>query len=130
MPELAEVPPGQYVMVAVTDTGGGMARQVGARSSRSSPPSRSARAPAWASAWSTASSSSRGGHVKIYSELGEGTTIKLYFPRRSGRVARLDRRRARGEPAGSAARHGEIILLVEDEVEVRKFAAEVLSEHG
>ena len=46
-------------------------------SSRSSPPRRSARAPASASAWSMASSSSQG-HVRIDSEIGHGTTITLY----------------------------------------------------
>ena len=81
-----EVVPGQYVMLAVTDTGIGMSprgRWPG-RSSRSSPPRTSARAPGSASARSMASSSSRGGHVKIYSELGEGTTVKIYLPRLRG----------------------------------------------
>ena len=72
-----------------------------------------------------------GGHIKIYSEPGEGTTIKLYFPRiteQRGLPEWTDERvSARPKPS---ARGSEMILLVEDDEEVRKFATEVLREQG
>jgi CheY-like chemotaxis protein len=63
-----------------------------------------------------------GGHVKIYSEIGEGTTIKLYLPRRDGDHAAT----AVEEPAVTARGRGETILIVEDDDGVRQYAAEIL----
>jgi CheY-like chemotaxis protein len=67
------------------------------------------------------------GHVKIYSELGHGTTVKLYLPRlvQSGaeaatKVISLEPRTARGE----------LILVVEDEAAVRQMSMEALRELG
>ncbi len=68
-----------------------------------------------------------GGHIKIYSELGEGTTIKMYLPRLLGKVEEQidapDYRatRAQGE---------ESILVCEDDEDVRAYSAEVLRELG
>ena len=70
------------------------------------------------------------GHIKIYSEPGEGTAIKLYFPRiaeQRGLPDWTERTWARPAPG---ARGSETILLVEDDEEVRKFSAEVLLEQG
>ncbi len=68
------------------------------------------------------------GHVKIYSEPGEGTTVKLYLPRLQAMEAQ------EAPPLAEPARHGdgkdETILVVEDEPAVREFAAEVLREYG
>jgi CheY-like chemotaxis protein len=58
-----------------------------------------------------------GGHIKIYSEEGHGTTIKLYLPH----VVRSADRRAAPMPAGPIERGNEIILIVEDDVMVRKY---------
>jgi CheY-like chemotaxis protein len=63
-----------------------------------------------------------GGHVKIYSEPGEGTTIKLYLPRREGDEADISSDSSEGSDRGQ----GETILIVEDDDGVRQYAAEIL----
>ncbi len=69
-----------------------------------------------------------GGYIEVMSELGEGTTFKLYFPAEPGAEPGLEQR-----PAEQTARHlrgGETILLVEDEAMVRELGARVLNSHG
>src|SRR6185437_9492147 len=63
-----------------------------------------------------------GGHVKIYSEVDEGTTVKIYLPRRSSSAAEHETPVVE-LPAESS---GECILLVEDDNEVRTYLAEAL----
>lgn len=64
-----------------------------------------------------------GGHVKIYSEVDHGTTVKLYFPRLSSRVeaeqSRLPEIFAEGE-------QDETVLIVEDDTDVRSYLSDVL----
>lgn len=121
-----EVEPGQYVMVAVTDTGSGMSAEVMAR--------------AFDPFFTTKGGGEgtglglsqvhgfikqSGGHVKIYSEPGVGTTVKLYMPRHTGP---LD-----AETPAPAAPQGPIlctVLVAEDEAGVRAFTAEALRELG
>jgi CheY-like chemotaxis protein len=69
-----------------------------------------------------------GGHVKIYSEPGQGTSIKIYLPRFYGAEDVPDERaeRAAARPDGQ----GELVLLVEDEESVRTLTAESLRELG
>jgi CheY-like chemotaxis protein len=67
-----------------------------------------------------------GGHVKIYSEVGEGTTVKMYLRRHSGEVEV-----AADAPTEAAhGRSGECILVVEDDAEVRGYVVETLNELG
>ncbi len=68
-----------------------------------------------------------GGHVKIYSEPGQGTTIRLYLPRAVGAVAPIGQRSGAplDLPRGSAT-----ILVVEDDAAVREIATAILSELG
>jgi CheY-like chemotaxis protein len=66
------------------------------------------------------------GHVKIYSEVGEGTTIKLYLPR--AHTAPVDAE-SDTEYAGAGSR-GETVLVVEDDVDVRAYSCETLAELG
>jgi CheY-like chemotaxis protein len=68
-----------------------------------------------------------GGHAKIYSEVGDGTTIKLYLPRLLGPGAAdeeplLEKSRLRGG--------AETVLVVEDESDVRSFVVDMLRELG
>jgi CheY-like chemotaxis protein len=57
------------------------------------------------------------GHIKIYSEVGHGTTVKLYLPQAAGLVG-ADRVTERG---GDPERGGETILVVEDDPLVRQY---------
>ena len=68
-----------------------------------------------------------GGHVKIYSEVGAGTTVKIYLPRLvTPDLVMQVQAAAVAVPKGN----GEIILVVEDEPDVRSFAVESLKEAG
>ena len=64
-----------------------------------------------------------GGHVKIYSEVGQGTTVKLYFPRFTGELLddeiEATENLAKGE-------QGQTILLVEDDKDVRNYLTDAL----
>ena len=68
-----------------------------------------------------------GGHIKLYSEAGAGTTVKLYLPRDYSAGESAD-----GPPAADPVPRGagETILLTEDDPDVRSFTAEMLRELG
>ena len=66
-----------------------------------------------------------GGEIAIDSEVGRGTTVRMYFPLAGGRV------KAYGGGQRPEARAGtETVLVVEDDAEVRRLAAEMLGRHG
>ena len=66
-----------------------------------------------------------GGHVKIYSEVGHGTTMRLYLPR-TDKPADIDADLDSGELVGGA----ETILVVEDDDAVRTTVVEILIDLG
>jgi CheY-like chemotaxis protein len=68
-----------------------------------------------------------GGHIKIYSEPGEGTTVKMYLPRVQGPA---DEHTEPGVPVSIEASGDETILVCEDDEDVRSYSAEVLRELG
>ena len=121
----SEVTPGQYVMLAVTDTGTGMTLEVLRRVFEpffTTKPEGKGTGLGLAQAFGFTKQS--GGHIKIYSELGHGTTIKLYLPRTRREADALDR-------ALPAAEGGsEHILVVEDDEGVRAAVADMLGELG
>jgi PAS domain S-box-containing protein len=66
-----------------------------------------------------------GGRIDIYSEVGMGTTIKVHWPA-SAETPSEAKARPRGRPLG----RGEVILVVEDEPEVRRMAERILTKGG
>jgi len=73
-----------------------------------------------------------GGHVRIYSEEGHGTTVKIYLPRllQAEEVSAVPAARPIEDTTVPRARQSEAILVVEDNGGVRDYAKVVLSEFG
>ena len=124
-----ELRPGQYVGIFVTDTGSGMPEDIVERAFEP---------------FFTTKGIGQGtglglsqvygflkesdGHVKIYSEVGQGTSVKLYFPRHRGAA---EAAAALPEPLAPArARYGETVLIVEDDPDVRSYTVEMVGELG
>ena len=121
-----EVAPGQYVMLAVSDTGCGMTPEVMAKVFE---PFFSTKKEGKGSGLGLSMVygfvKQSGGHIKIYSEVGEGTTIRLYLPRAMGSEdveVEID--------TGPIAGGTETVLVVEDDEAVRATVVELLSELG
>ena len=121
-----EVTAGQYVMLAVTDTGTGMARDV---IEKAFDPFFSTKSEGKGSGLGLSMVygfvKQSGGHVKIYSEIGEGTTIRLYLPR-----AMESEDVEVAVDAGPITGGTETVLVVEDDGEVRATVVEMLSDLG
>jgi CheY-like chemotaxis protein len=120
--------PGQYVMLAVTDTGCGMSREVIERALEpffTTKPVGKGTGLGLSQVYGFVKQS--GGHLKIYSEPGQGTTVKIY-------LQRLFAAEAPAEPPKpvAAASPGDRrkVLLVEDDERVRAFAEEALRDLG
>jgi CheY-like chemotaxis protein len=127
---LAEpVPPGQYVLVAVSDTGTGMDKATMEKVFEPFFTTKGAgkgTGLGLSQVYGFVRQSS--GHVRIYSELGEGTTIKIYLPRLIG----SDEAPAEMPAKSPATVRGmsETILVVEDEPDLRTYTAEALRDLG
>ncbi|CAN5209424.1 PAS domain-containing sensor histidine kinase [soil metagenome] len=120
-PELSE---GQYVAISITDTGSGMAKDVVARAFEPFFTTKEAgQGTGLGLSQVYGFVKQSGGHVKIYSEVGQGTTIKMYFPRLArphAEAAEIDS----GPTADSEA--NETVLMVEDDPDLRSYLAEML----
>jgi len=124
----SEVVPGQYVQLAISDSGTGMTREVQAKAF---------------DPFFTTKDVGQGtglglsqvygfvkqsrGHVKIYSEVGQGTTVKIYLPRLHAERA-IDVRVEEAAPVRGGK--NETILLVEDDEDVRASTTEMLRDLG
>jgi PAS domain S-box-containing protein len=118
-----DITPGQYVMISVTDTGTGMSAQTLARAFE---PFFTTKIVGQGTGLGLSQVygfvKQSGGNVKVYSEPGEGTTIKIYLPRISSEVADAHFEAEEVVPAA-----GETILVVEDEPAVLDYVVELLS---
>jgi PAS domain S-box-containing protein len=121
-----EVPPGQYVLLAISDTGTGMPPDVLARAVEPFFTTKSeglGTGLGLSMAYGFVKQS--GGHFRIYSEAGHGTTIKAYFPRS------LEAEQALPElPSGEIKGGSETILVVEDDLNVQATVVGMLTELG
>ncbi|MGY2053178.1 PAS domain S-box protein [Methylobacterium sp. JK268] len=124
------VEPGQYICICVTDTGTGMPPDVIARAFDpffTTKPIGQGTGLGLSMIYGFARQSD--GHAKIYSEVGRGTTVKLYLPRHRGAVTEEDAQGS-GLTEAHRAEAGETVLVVEDEPVVRDLIVEVLADLG
>ncbi len=123
-----EVKPGQYAMIAVTDTGAGMTPETVAKAFEPFFTTKEAgRGTGLGLSQVFGFIKQSGGHVKIYSELGTGTTVKMYFPRLVGAEMSKPAYESTGELRQGS---GESVFLVEDNDDVRAFTAQLLCDLG
>ena len=123
----AEVRPGPYVCVAVTDSGVGMDRETRARVFEPFFTTKGlGEGTGLGLAMMYGFVKQSGGHVEVHSEPGRGTSFKIYLPRATGATAAP--RAARATPSVTGGQ--ETILLVEDEDSVRKLVKRVLRKRG
>jgi PAS domain S-box-containing protein len=119
---------GQYVMIAVTDTGSGMDPSV---MQRAFDPFFTTKGVGKGTGLGLSQVfgfvKQSNGHIKIYSEVGVGTTIKIYLPRYYGTAEAPNRTQLGGTPTGTSA---ETVLVVEDDAKVRTLTEQMLRELG
>ncbi len=123
-----ELPAGQYVSLCVTDTGCGMTQGVVAQAFDpffTTKPLGQGTGLGLSMIYGFVRQS--GGQVRIYSEVGRGTTVCLYLPRHFGKTDEI----AEVEPAAVAGHGaGERVLVIDDEPTIRMLIAEVLQDNG
>jgi PAS domain S-box-containing protein len=120
---------GQYVAICVTDTGAGMSPQVMARAFDpfyTTKPTGQGTGLGLSMVYGFAKQS--GGQVRLYSEIDQGTTVRLYLPRHSGDMdEEVDQQTRELVPHAEA---NETVLLVDDEATIRMVVTDVLNELG
>ena len=119
-----ELSPGQYVIVCVTDTGTGMTADVLNHAFEpffTTKESGQGTGLGLSQVYGFVKQS--GGHVKIYSEVGQGTSIRMYFPRYHGEARPVESDADEFRPEGERL---ETILVVEDDADLRAYVSELL----
>jgi len=125
----AEVAPGQYAVIAVSDSGSGMSKDVMARAFDpffTTKDTGQGTGLGLSQVYGFVKQS--GGHVKLYSEPGQGTTVKVYLPRLFTGGREEEQEQAPGPAPRSLGT--ETILVVEDDDDVRLHSTEILRELG
>jgi CheY-like chemotaxis protein len=120
--------PGQFVLIAVSDTGTGMGPEVIAKAFD---PFYTTKGVGKGTGLGLSQVygfvRQSGGNVRIYSEVGLGTSVKIYLPRYMGQAPPASSQDTDGIGAGCAS---EVIMVVEDEDRVRSMSVEALRELG
>jgi PAS domain S-box-containing protein len=123
-----EISPGQYVCISISDTGSGMTQEVMARAFD---PFYTTKPPGQGTGLGLSQVfgfvKQSGGHIRLYSEVGEGTTVRIYLPRSHASEAE--------EPVAYTAPHvvgrdTETVLVVEDDPAVRAYSTDCLRDLG
>jgi len=123
---MTDVKAGQYVMLAITDTGSGMSEEVVQHAFDpffTTKPVGQGTGLGLSMAYGFVKQS--GGHIRIYSEPGHGTTVRVYLPRSTAAVIEPVRRSVGGLKGGS-----ETILVVEDDPKVQSTVVDMLAGLG
>ena len=124
----ADAAPGQYVSLAVCDTGSGMSDETLARVFEPFFTTKEVgKGTGLGLSMVYGFVKQSGGHLRIESSLGRGTTVSLYLPRLIGVVPKET---PAPEPTAELARPGDRILVVEDDPDVRRYSSELLRELG
>ena len=125
-----EVTPGQYVMMAVTDTGSGMSQAV---VSKAFDPFFTTKPPGAGTGLGLSQVhgfiKQSKGHLKLYSEEGKGTTVKIYLPRDTSKVVPAEMLPALPRALEFSPKE-HVVLVVEDDADVRSFTTGALRELG
>nr|WP_313899361.1 PAS domain S-box protein [Methylobacterium sp. E-065] len=124
-----DLPPGQYLSLCVTDTGTGMPTEVIERAFDpffTTKPIGQGTGLGLSMIYGFVRQS--GGQVRIYSEVGEGTTMCLYLPRHYGEAEQADVMASLCDAPRAA--QGQTVLIVDDEPTVRMLVTEVLEDLG
>jgi PAS domain S-box-containing protein len=123
----AELSPGDYAMIEVSDTGVGMPPEV---MSRIFEPFFTTKEPGKGTGLGLSMVfgfiKQSGGHINLYSEVGGGTTFRLYLPRAQAKVEA----EAQQQPEAHSAGGSETVLLVEDNAAMRRVARKQLASLG
>ncbi len=123
-----EIAAGQYAVICISDTGVGMDSEIAAKAVEPFFTTKEVgRGTGLGLSMVYGFVKQSGGHIKIYSEPGEGTTVKMYLPRLLGKFE--DQADEPG-PGAVEAQGQESILVCEDDEDVRAYSAEVLRDLG
>ncbi len=125
-----DVAPGQYVCICVTDTGSGMSKETMEKAFEpffTTKPTGQGTGLGLSMIYGFARQSE--GYARIYSEVRQGTTIKLYLPRYYGEAEATEDEHGELTDA-HRAEAGEVVLVIEDETAVRELVVDVLEELG
>jgi len=123
----ADASPGQFVMIAISDQGVGMSAADAARAFDpffTTKPTGKGTGLGLSQVYGFIKQSI--GHIKIYSELGTGTTVKIYLPRLHGPAEEVKR----AQPTVVSGDSNELLLVVEDDPLMRRLSSDTLRELG